>query len=312
MVRGREGPAVGETLTEEQDPLPGPLPGERENVSPTSGRGQGEGGRIEALGASLLWSLLAVLAVRLSAIPPFLLTGIALLIGSLVGGRALLRRPPPLAAVALGIYGLFGFHLFLFLALRHAPPVEANLVNYLWPLLIVVLAPAIVPGIRFSARHGLAALLGLAGATLLVTAGGSGFGGGEVLGYAFAAISALIWSTYSLVSRRLNRFPTAYVSWFCLASGAAALACHFAFEPGYRPAAADWPWLLVLGLGPMGAAFFLWDRAMKRGDPRAIGNLAYLTPLLSTLALAALGGAALTANSFLAMGLILAGAWLGR
>jgi drug/metabolite transporter (DMT)-like permease len=31
------------------------------------------------------------------------------------------------------VYGLFGFHFFLFLALRHAPPVEANLVNYLWP-----------------------------------------------------------------------------------------------------------------------------------------------------------------------------------
>src|SRR5689334_24077695 len=109
----------------------------------------------------------------------------ALLVGSLVGGRALLRRPPPVRLLALGIYGLFGFHFFLFLALRHAPPVEANLVNYLWPLLIVVLAPVLVPGIRFSARHGFAALLGFGGAALLITGGRSQLGGGEVLGYGF-------------------------------------------------------------------------------------------------------------------------------
>lgn len=228
-----------------------------------------------------------------------------------MGGRALFARPPPPAALALGIYGLFGFHFFLFIALRHAPPVEANLVNYLWPLLIVVLAPAIVPEVRFSARHALAALLGLAGAALLI-AGGRALGEGGMLGYLFAAASAFIWSTYSLMSRRMRHFPTSYVAWFCLASGAAALACHFLFEPAYVPSAGEWPYLLVLGLGPMGAAFYLWDRAMKHGDPRAIGNLAYLTPLLSTLALAAFAGATLNATSLIAMALILGGAYLGR
>ena len=138
---------------------------------------------LPALGAIALWGALATLALRLSAVPPFLLTGLALAIGSLVGGRALLRRPPPWRRLALGIYGLFGFHFFLFLALRHAPPVEANLVNYLWPLLIVVLAPAIVPGVRASARHVIAAVMGFAGAALLI-AGGGGLGEGSEIGRA--------------------------------------------------------------------------------------------------------------------------------
>ncbi|HUP98435.1 MAG TPA: DMT family transporter [Usitatibacter sp.] len=269
-------------------------------------------GRAEGLAAIVLWGALALLALKLARVPPFLLTGIALLIGAVVGGRALAHRPPPPAALALGVYGLFGFHFFLFLALRRAPPVEANLVNYLWPLLIVVLAPAIVPGVRFSARHGLAALLGFSGAALLVTADSGRLGAGELLGYAFAAVSALIWSTYSLMTRRLRHFPTAYVSWFCLVSGLASLACHFLFEPRYWPRDEEWLYLVALGLGPMGAAFFLWDRAMKKGDPRAIGNLAYITPLLSTIALVAFAGAAFTPMSFAAMALILAGAWLGK
>jgi drug/metabolite transporter (DMT)-like permease len=265
-----------------------------------------------ALGAIALWGTLAALALQLSAVPPFLLTGIALLLGALVGGRTLLHRPPPLAALALGVYGLFGFHFFLFLALRHAPPVEANLINYLWPLLMVVLAPAIVPGIRWSLRHGIAAVLGFTGAALLIGAGAAAAAGaGETIGYAFAAVSALIWSSYSLMTRRFAHFPTAYVSWFCLASGMAALACHGMLEPAYRPRPREWLYLLALGLGPMGAAFFLWDRALKRGDPRVIGNLAYLTPLLSTLVLAAVTRARLGPLAFIAMGLILTGAWLG-
>jgi drug/metabolite transporter (DMT)-like permease len=269
-------------------------------------------GKAEGLGAIVLWGLLAALALELSAVPPFLLTGLALVVGALVGTRALARRPPPLAALALGVYGLFGFHFFLFLALRHAPPVEANLVNYLWPLLIVVLAPAIVPGIAFSMRHGLAALLGFSGAALLIGSGAGPLGEGGALGYAFAAASALIWSTYSLLTRRMRHFPTGYVAWFCLVSGAASLACHAAFEPRYAPLPLEWLGIAVLGVGPMGAAFFLWDRAMKLGDPRAIGNLAYLTPLLSTLALVAIGAGSLTGASVAAMGLIVSGAWLGK
>lgn len=269
------------------------------------------GATLPALGAIVLWGGLAALALGLAEVPPFLLTGMALVIGALVGARALLRRPPPPRSLALGVYGLFGFHFFLFLALRHAPPVEANLVNYLWPLLIVVLAPALVPGVRASGRHALAAAMGFAGAALLI-GGGGGLGAGSSLGYLFAGISALIWSTYSLLTRRLGDFPTSDVSWFCLVSGVASLACHFAFEPRYMPHGLQWLWLLLLGVGPMGAAFYLWDRAMKRGDPRAIGNLAYLAPLLSTLALGATGSGTLGAASLAAMALILAGAWLGK
>ena len=265
---------------------------------------------LPALGAIALWGALAALALRLAALPPFLLTGIALLVGSLVGARALLRRPPGATAIALGVYGLFGFHFFLFLALRHAPAVEANLVNYLWPLLIVVLAPLLVPGVAMSARHVVAAMLGFAGAALLIA--GGGWQGGAALGYLFAGAAALIWSTYSLLTRRRQAAPAGDVSWFCLVSGAASLACHFLFEPRYVPSGVEWLWLAVLGVGPMGAAFFLWDRAMKQGDPRVVGNLAYLTPLLSTLALVVFAGAPLPPVAVPAMALILAGAWLGR
>jgi drug/metabolite transporter (DMT)-like permease len=77
------------------------------------------------------------------------------------------------------------------------------------------------------------------------------------------------------------------------------------------PKGSDWIYLLMLGIGPLGAAFFSWDAALKRGDPRIIGSLAYLTPLTSTLVLVMVGGKAFSWISALAMLLIVAGALLG-
>ena len=66
-----------------------------------------------------------------------------------------------------------------------------------------------------------------------------------------------------------------------------------------------------LALGPMGAAFVTWYLALRDGDPRRIGALAYLTPLLSTLLLVTLNGEELTSRHLLAGALIMGGALLG-
>jgi drug/metabolite transporter (DMT)-like permease len=264
-----------------------------------------------ALAAILLWSTLAWLGLALAGWPPFLLVGCALVLGALVGVPRLRDWRVPAGALLLGIYGLFGFHFLLFLALRHAPPVEANLVNYLWPLAIVLLAPIFARGVTLTTRHVLAGLAGFAGAALVVTGGRFAPDAAHLAGYAMAAGSAFVWATYSLASRRFGTVPTAAVGGYCLASGAAALVCHALLEPRFVPAAADLPYLALLGLGPMGAAFYLWDYALKRGDPRAIGALAYLTPMLSTLLLVATGHGTLAPAALAGMLLIVGGAVVG-
>ncbi|MEO7056888.1 MAG: DMT family transporter [Caldimonas sp.] len=267
-----------------------------------------------ALGAIALWATLASLGAALAHVPPFLLTGLALVIGSLPSWPLARQWRMPASTLALGVYGLFGFHVLLFVALAHAPPLEANLVNYLWPLLIVVLAPAFLPGVRLRPVHLLAALAGFAGAALAIvggsamTAAGSG---GFAWGYVAAAGSAFVWASYSLLTRRVAPFSTAAVGLFGLVSGVLSLLCHAAFESPAALSATDWAWIAATGIGPLGCAFFLWDAALKRGDTLRIGILSYLTPLASTLLLSATTARPLTAWTAAATVLIVGAAIAG-
>ncbi len=262
----------------------------------------------DALAAIALWSTLAAIVTRLRQVPPLFLVGSTLVVGGLLGVRRLRREDLRPRVLAVGVFGLFAYHLCLFVGLRLGPPVEVNLVNYLWPLLVVVLTPIFVPGARLGARHVVGALLGFAGAALLVTGGRLGIAPGGVLGHLAALAGALIWATYTHLTKRLGDVPTRAVSAFCLASGALALGCHAAFEPRYWPNWADSVLLIGAGVGPMGAAFYLWDRAIKAGDPRVIGTLAYLTPLASTALVALASGGGLGASALAAMALIVGGA----
>ena len=270
-----------------------------------------------ALGAIALWVTLAALGVSLKHIPPFLLTGIALLMGSLLALPFVLKDRQawriPLKTLALGIYGLFGYHFLLFIALRHAPPVEANLVNYLWPLFMVVLAPLFLAGVRLRALHVLAALLGFGGAAIAILGANSSAtaGGGWSWGFVPALASAFIWASYSLLTQRVKPFSTAAIGLFGLVSGLLSLLCHWALEPQAALSGQDWLLLAVMGLGPLGAAFFLWDKALKLGDARQIGILSYLTPLGSTVLLMLVSGRALSWSIGLAAGMIVGAALLG-
>ena len=267
-----------------------------------------------ALGAIALWASLASLGVSLTHIPPFLLTGIALVIGSMPAWPFVLRDPSqwriPLRTLALGVYGLFAYHFLLFIALRHAPPVEANLVNYLWPLFIVVLSPVVLPGVALRLPHVLAALLGFGGAAIAI-AGGRELSGTLAWGYLPALAAAFIWATYSLLTKRVAAFPTTAIGLFGLVSGVLSLLCHVALEPAASLQPRDWALLVAMGLGPLGASFFLWDKALKLGDARHIGILSYITPLASTALLIVVSGRQFSTSIVLATVMIIGAAIMG-
>jgi len=221
-------------------------------------------------GAILLWSALALLTASAGAVPPFELAamtfgisgGLGLIYAAARGRLAAFRQPWRVWLIGVG--GLFGYHALYFAALSRAPPAEASLIAYLWPLLIVLLS-ALPPGERLKARHLVGAALGFAGAATLFAGKAGGFTASAIdprvlSGYALALACAFVWSSYSVLSRRLKAAPTEAVAGFCLATAALAALCHFAFEADVAPAGpAQWAAIVGLGLGPVGLAFYVWD-----------------------------------------------------
>ncbi len=268
--------------------------------------------------AVLLWSLLAYFAAASGAMPPFQLTAITFGIGGLAGVGLWAFRPAAAKALRqpwpvwlLGVGGLFGYHAAYFIALRNAPVVEAGLLNYLWPLLIVVFS-ALLPGERLKWQHIAGCALALVGAVLVVTRGqGFSFDPAYLPGYTAALIAALTWSSYSVLSRRLPHVPSDAITGFCIATAILAAIVHLAIEQTVWPETA-WQWAAIvgLGLGPVGLAFYVWDIGVKHGDIQVLGAASYSAPLLSTAILVITGYAAYSHLLLVACLLITAGAVL--
>jgi drug/metabolite transporter (DMT)-like permease len=267
------------------------------------------------LTAILMWSLLAVMTVATGTIPAFQLAAMTFAIGAVVGSLAWIRRPqaikalrqPPIVWI-VGVGGLFGYHALYFLALRFAPPAEAGLLNYLWPLLIVLFS-SLLPGERLAPHHIVGAMLGLAG-TMLLFAGnsGHGFAPGQIPGLIAAFVAAFVWAAYSVMSRKLKSVPTDAVAGFCLATALLATVVHWSVEVTVWPETiTQWLAIIALGVGPVGLAFYAWDIGMKRGDIRVLGAASYATPLLSTGFLIMAGFANLSAAIAIAAVLIAGG-----
>lgn len=267
--------------------------------------------------AVLLWALLALFTVGTAPVPPFQLNAMAFSVGGVVGlvWIAFGGGFRQLAGVNWRVYvfgtlGLFGYHAFYFTALRLAPPAQAGLIAYLWPLLIVLFS-GLLPGERLRGGHILGAVVAFAGAALILAGGVASGGEGAMAGYGFALACALTWSGYSVLSRRLGATPTATVMVFCLATAGLSALAHIMFEETVWPQS-RLGWLAVagLGLGPVGLAFYTWDVGVKRGDIQLLGTASYAAPLLSTLVLIFAGYAEPGREILLAAGLITAGAAL--
>ena len=271
---------------------------------------------ITGFGAAALWALLALFTAATGPVPPFQLLAMTFAIGGALGAASWPFRPgaaralrQPLPVWGLGIAGLFGYHALYFAALKLAPPAESGLINYLWPLLIVLFS-SLLPGQQLRAQHVAGALLGFAGVVVLV----AGRGALEIrpeywAGYLCAFACAFVWAGYSVLSRRVAAVPTDAVTGFCLATALLGLVCHFLFERSVWPETGlQWAAVIGSGLGPVGAAFYLWDVGMKQGDIRLLGIGSYAIQVASTGILILAGFAEPTWSLALACGLIAAGA----
>lgn len=265
-----------------------------------------------ALLAIFFWSTLAISAEKLSGVPIFFQLGVAFAIPGL-GSFFFLRRLSirNWLEIVFCSAGLIGYHLSLFAALRLAPAATANLINYLWPLFLVLMTPLFFPTKKLSFKVLWAASLCLLGVFLLV--GSAPLSKDFLQGYVLAFLAAFLWPIYSLMKSRFSQLPeSTSLVWSCLIASTFFFIASSLSEPFPQNLSQQELILLIwMSLFPFGAAFYLWGMALKKGDSRNIGLLSYLTPLLSTAWLFLFSDQSFQRPQLLGLTLILGGLLFG-
>lgn len=261
--------------------------------------------------AIVCWGSLATLGNLLIHLPPFYVLGVTFILGSIPAWTKPRELFVDWKISVWGIFGYFSYHFFLFYSFRFAPAVEANLINYLWPMIMVLLTPVFFPNIKLKFYHYAGATLAAVGCAVLVASKGADIKLEFIKGYALAFLAAVMWPLYSIVKKKMKPTSLYSVGGFCLGAGILCLITHILIEPHVVLQMHDAGILLLMGVGPFGVAFYAWDRALSFGDTRVIGALSYLTPVLSTLGLVLFAGQSLNFESGLAMVLIIGGASSG-
>ncbi|TIR15941.1 MAG: DMT family transporter, partial [Mesorhizobium sp.] len=207
-----------------------------------------------------------------------------------------------------GVIGILGTNAFNFIAITRISPAQASVIAYLWPMMAIVLAAAF--GLkRLQLRHGIAVLLGFAGAVLVINPFGQATF--DVLGIGCALLAGLSWAGYTTYRMVDNRGPSDAVGIYSLVAAVVCLIAHSQLEQTHAMSAIQFVAILGLGIAPMGLANAVWDYGISRGDARSLSILAYGTPLVATLLLVVLGLTAVTPLLLIGAVLIVGGAAIG-
>lgn len=265
-----------------------------------------------------LWSLSPLMVAQLKNIPTFEILTIALSISFFVIAIKLTlqkqwgRIKQPFLIWVVGVIGIYGNDLTYIAAFKYAPPAHVDLINYLWPI-FVILGSGLLPSEKLTYRHLLAGLLGLSGFYILLSSGTTlaNFQWGYLKGYLLALLDALIWAAYTLIARHYGKTPMEMIGMYCGIGALLSAITHFQFEPTIIPSFKQGVIIIFIGLSTSGTAYFLWDHGIKYGNFKLLNCLSYGNPIISVLLLAAFHEAKLDTNLALACFFVVAGALVG-
>lgn len=271
--------------------------------------------------ASILqWAVFPTMTKLAGDIQPFQIIGVAFSVAFLMtvmhwlkeGSNIISHFKMPLPLLLLGIWGLFGFHFCYFFAFQRAPALDVFLIIEMWPILLM-LAAVIFAHERLHIHQMIGAVIGFAGVVMVASKGEfSGFSSQYTEGYSLAAAAALTWAVYSALSKRYAAYMSAdTIGVFCGISAVLSLFCHWKFESWHHLSQFQWLMLILMGIGPVGIAFFTWNIGMKYGNITLLGILSLTIPLLGTLILTMFGYGEFTSKIAMATILVVAGGAIG-
>lgn len=266
--------------------------------------------------ALIFWALAAPFVVKIKTLPIFETLSIVFSVSFIFSAAKLtvckqwskLKQPWILGIV--GFVGIYGNDVLYIAAFQNAPAAHADLINYLWPI-IVILLTGFLPNEKLTFRHLFAAASGFAGIYVLIGHGHTGFNHDYLFGYFLALMDALVWSAYTLLARHYGKSPVEIIGIYCGIGAIFSIIIHLNLETFVIPSTMQWIILMSMGLVTQCLAYFFWDFGIKKGNFKMLTILSYGNPVLSVFFLIMFGMADLSSELFIACFLVTIGGAIG-
>jgi drug/metabolite transporter (DMT)-like permease len=207
---------------------------------------------------------------------------------------------------AMGFIGVFLYRFFLQAALVLMPAQEAFIVNYTWPIMVVIFAWIILKE-KMNLKKVIGLLLSFIGVVIVTTKGDFSALNFSVGGVFFALAGAVAYGFYSVLGKRQTYEKYTSTTFFYIFSFIFSAISLFLFSSIPSLSLEQLGGLLWLGIFPSGLAFVFWLIALKHGDTAKISNLIFMTPFLSLIYIYFLLGEKILLSSIIGLAVIVAG-----
>ncbi len=272
-----------------------------------------------AFGAILCWASLPVATgSSLDELSPeelmfysFSIAAIFLYLQDVITGKGTRVIFPGLKSCLVGGGSIFLYHYVYYLALDRAPLAEGAILATTWSLWIVIFS-SILQLKRLAPSILIAALIGFCGVALVIGSGkGVSFASVHMHGYMLALCCGLIWSSFSVGLPLLKLRVEPMTGFTILAALCSCILYLFTFPHSVPSQTAIFS-TIYLGCIPLGLSFFLWNRAITKGNMVIIGFLSYFTPPLAVLLVAIFFGQKVSLQVIAGMVLIIIASIMGK
>lgn len=257
--------------------------------------------------AILIWSSQAVAIAKIGSIYSGLIVFYSSIVSFLIGVWKVDRSKLNILGVVFTSMFFLGYQYCLLTSFKLAPIPEANSIQYLWTLLIVVFSPLYF-AVRLDPVFWINLLLLSISGTVIFWESIGNFTRTGLAGYVFAAVAAITWANYSLMAKKYpNFFNFDNLTVSFLIIGLVGMADTSNSGLSLIPTLADdkWPWFLFLIIGRI--SYFFWDSGVKRVSTFTVARMALLTPILSSTLLAIFVGVNIGWNLWIAFSLSIFG-----
>ena len=183
----------------------------------------------------------------------------------------------------LGLLGTYIYYLFLYLGYSRASGMEVLVIQYTWPIMILVLSVFILKE-RLNARKVIAIILGFLGVLLVLSKGAVSeieLNNPRVI--LLVAIGAFCFALFSVLSKNIKRASLAVTSIYFLAATVASFLSMLYFSEFALPSSVELFPVLLNGVLVNGLSYMFWLSALKSAEASYLAPFVFITPILSAI-----------------------------